>query len=536
MNHVDAIDAIGMFDRPILDRRIECPRFVNVLASTFLDIRSNAPKRTRFHIRRLKCNVRKVFGEVNHMLSRAFSDCQNELRFGAQFAQHAENGIFVAFSGWSMVFGFGEHQAVTITDEGSREYRNVHCLQNAMYLDHGGNNVAPRSQIPGILAVNMKHHAFIRFSSRLLAASFVFANLGCSDATPAPAPGPQPLGDPLTYDVTKPGLYTCGHRILQMTYTPPALPSRTIPVEVWYPSTSTDGLHPKYQGVFEDLLAYDDVPLAPTSWKLGLPVLVHSHGYKGFAGNSGRLMCHFASHGWLAVAPAHKGNLINDTPATLPLDIYIQRPHDIRAALDFIDSLPADDELSGKADMTHVAMSGHSFGSYTAWAIAGAPLDMANFETRCQMNDIADCTTEKMNVLAGDLSEPRAKIAMPLAGTANKEIGDAHYDLAKVPVLMMSGSLDISGQDKVITLVKNVDLTWVNVENGCHQLYGLGNSVLGDPACTALPDEEGFSLVNPWILAYARYHVWQDRTQFVADLVERKASLSPKVIVQHAGP
>jgi predicted dienelactone hydrolase len=382
----------------------------------------------------------------------------------------------------------------------------------------------------------MQLRAFLPHCFRRLAPVFVLTSLGCSDATPPPAKGPEPLGDPLTWDVTKPGLYTCGHRILQMTYTPPALPSRTIPVEVWYPSTSTDGLHPKYQNVFEDLLAYDDVPLAPTSWKSGMPVLVHSHGYKGFAGNSGRLMCHFASHGWLAVAPAHKGNLINDTPPTLPLDIYIQRPHDIRAALDFIAALPADDELSGKADMTHVAMSGHSFGTYTAWTIAGAPLDMTTFETSCQTGDIADCTPDKLKALAGDLSDPRPSISMPLAGAPDREIGMANFDLAKIPILMMSGSLDLSEQPQIMMAVKNVDLTWVNVENGCHQLYGLGNSVLGDPACQALPDEEGFSPVNPWILAYARYHVWQDRTPFVADLVEAKTSLSPKVMVEHVGP
>lgn len=369
----------------------------------------------------------------------------------------------------------------------------------------------------------------------LVAMMFVLANLGCTQETPG-KPGPRPLGDPLTWEATKPGLYTCGHRVLQMTYTPPALPSRTIPVEVWYPSTSTDGEHPKYQGVFEDPLAYNDVPLAPTSWKSGMPVLVHSHGYKGFAGNSGRLMCHFASHGWLAVAPAHVGNLINDTPDPLPLDIYIQRPHDIRAALDFLTSLPEEDELAGKADLTHVAMSGHSFGSYTAWAIGGAPLDIMNFESRCASGDIGDCTPEKMNVLKGDLSDARAHIVMPVAGVPNREIGDANYDGANVPVLMMSGTLDESGQDKIITLVKSVDITWVDVEGGCHQLYGLGNSVLGDEACKALPDEEGFSLVNPWILSYTRYHVWNDRSPFVADLIEQRSSLSPKIKVQHFEP
>ncbi len=361
--------------------------------------------------------------------------------------------------------------------------------------------------------------------------------LGCSDTTgPAEPTEPAPLGDPLGWDATKPGLYTCGHRILQVTYTPPSLPSRTIPVEVWYPSTSTDGEHPKYQGIFEDKLTYKDVPLAPTSWKSGMPVLVHSHGHKGFPGNSGRLMCHFASHGWLAVAPAHVGNLLNDTPDVRPLDTYIHRPHDLRAALDLVASLPDDDELAGKADLTHVAMSGHSFGTYTAWTIGGAPLDTANFEMRCQNGNLAECTPEKIAVLGGDLSDSRAKIVMPLAGVPRSEIGDANFDKAKVPVLMMSGTLDESSQADLMTTVTNVDLTWVNVESGCHQLYGLGNSVLGDPACAALPDEEGFELVNPWILAYARYHVWEDRSQFVADLIERRVSISPKVVVQHVGP
>lgn len=247
-------------------------------------------------------------------------------------------------------------------------------------------------------------------------------------------------------------------------------------------------------------------------------------------------MCHFASHGWLAVAPAHVGNLLNDTPEPLPLDIYIQRPYDIRAALDFIENLPADDELSGKADMGHVAMSGHSFGAYTAWTIGGTGIVPGVFDSLCQAGTINECTPEKLAAVSADLSDPRPKITIPMAGMSRNIIGDANYEKVKVPALMMSGSFDLGGQDEIIALAKTGDLTWVNVEGGCHQLYGLGNSVLGDPECKVLPDEEGFSLVNPWILAYARYHVWEDRSQFVSDLVERKVSISPKVMVEHVGP
>ncbi|MFO0756895.1 MAG: hypothetical protein U0359_10405 [Byssovorax sp.] len=348
--------------------------------------------------------------------------------------------------------------------------------------------------------------------------------------------GSGPSIDPLTLDPTQPGPYTCGHRELSTTYTPPGgIPARTIPVHVWYPSNATEGDHPVYHGIFPDDHSLEGVPLAKPLWKSGLPVLVHSHGHKGFAGNSARLMCHFASHGWLAVAPEHVGNTIGDTPDQRPLAIYIERPADIRAALDLVAALPGDDPLSGKADLGHVAMSGHSFGTFTTWAIGGAKLDAQQFVDRCTSGDLGPCSDAEHAALAGDLSDARPKIIIPLAGAPNQEVGSG-YDAVKVPVLMMDGSLNPVGNDQIWASSTKLDLTWVDVEGGCHQLFGLGNSVLGDPACKALSDEEGFSLVNPWVLAYARYHVMGDRTEPVKGLVEGTTSLSPKVKVQHKAP
>ena len=100
----------------------------------------------------------------------------------------------------------------------------------------------------------------------------------------------------------------------------------------------------------------------------------------------------------------------------------------------------------------------------------------------------------------------------------------------------MTGSLNDVGADTLFASVKGVDLTWVDVAGGCHQLYGLGNSVLGDPGCAVLPDEEGFSLVNPFILAVARYHVLDERGDEVKSLTEGTRSLSPKMTFQHEGP
>ncbi len=356
----------------------------------------------------------------------------------------------------------------------------------------------------------------------------------CSSGGSGPAPEPTPKVDPSTFGVSDVGPFTCGHRVLETTYAQPAgQPMRTIPVHVWYPSTSTDGEHARYKGIFVDTVAWEDGALAPSAFSGGYPVLLHSHGYQGFAGNSARLMCHFASHGWLAVAPEHVGNTLIDTPDPLPLAMYYQRPLDMRAALDFIDHLPEGDALAGKADLAQIGVSGHSFGTYTAWAEGGAAFDLPTFEAKCDAGDLAACDAAGLAVFETDLSEKRAKAIMPLAGGPSAYFGKSGYDAVKVPVLLMSGTLDKVKAEEIFDGVKGVDLSWVEVEGGCHQLYGLGNTFKGADECTVLPDEEGFGIVNPILLAFARYHVLGERGDEVTGLALGTKGLSPKAHFQH---
>ncbi|MFO0587129.1 MAG: hypothetical protein U0441_06315 [Polyangiaceae bacterium] len=346
-----------------------------------------------------------------------------------------------------------------------------------------------------------------------------------------------PIGDPLSYSVLEEGPYSCGHRVLETTYALPAgKGDRTIPVHVWYPSRVAEGEHPKYRALFEDDHAWEDVPLADSPWKAGFPVIVHSHGYKGFAGNSARLMCHFASHGWVAVAPEHVGNTIGDTPDPLPLAVYYERPLDVRAALDLAATPPDGDPLTGRLDMDHVGMTGHSFGTYTAWAIAGGTFDLVNIQSKCDKGEVAPCSPEEIAVFSTDLTEKRAKMAAPLAGGHNDFFGSYLEKSAKLPILLMTGSLDPVGANNLFLNMDGVDLTWVNVDGGCHQLFGLGNTQLGDVTCAGLPDEEGFAIVNPWIVAYARYHVLGDMTPEVKAIVEGTQSVSDRADFQHKSP
>ena len=364
---------------------------------------------------------------------------------------------------------------------------------------------------------------------------------GCSGTSVASQPPQSDAStaavDPLSWSVTRPGPFNCGHRVLETAYTPPGgLAARTITVEVWYPSNVAEGEHPNYLHLFRDKIAWDDVPPAPPAFPAGMPVLVHSHGHKGFPGNSARLMCYAASHGWLAVAPEHVGDTLGDAPDTVPLAVYIERPLDIRAALNLVRDLPTTDPLARQADLSHVAMSTHSFGSYSGWAAGGATVDDAAVRAACADGSVTNCTETQIAALATDMREPRVQALVLMAGAPRPFFDNGGYDAVRVPVLMMSGSLNTVSNDKIYDSVTKLDIGWLVVDGGCHQLFGLGNSVLGGPECAVLPDEDGFALVNPWVLAYARYHVLADRGAEVKGLVEGTTSLSPLTHLRHKTP
>jgi predicted dienelactone hydrolase len=343
---------------------------------------------------------------------------------------------------------------------------------------------------------------------------------------------------PLSWPVGKAGPYVCGLRILQMTYKlPGSLGERTVPLYIWYPATQAVGDHPAYMGAFDDPKSWLNAPLGPSAYAAGYPLLVHSHGYEGFSGNSADLMCHIASHGWIALAPEHVGNTLIDTPPQLPLVHWIHRPMDIKAALDWAKTPPSGEVLAGKLDLAHVGMSGHSFGSYTVWGIAGAVYDAVKLAAECKNGQWPDCTPDLLAEFAKPLSDDRPLAFISLAGDGDSRMFSTWgRNAVNRPLLQMNGTLNDSGETQLFADVTGVDLTWVDITGGCHQLYGLGNSINGGPECKALGDEEGFALVRPWFLAWLRYHVLADRSAEVADIVTGKVAVSPLVAFQHKAP
>jgi dienelactone hydrolase len=361
---------------------------------------------------------------------------------------------------------------------------------------------------------------------RLLFAVCVAA---CSSQTDPPAPAveagvPQiamPAADVLSYAVDKTGPFKVGHRSKEISYTPPGQPARKIVIEYWYPSLDAEGDTAKYLSLFTDAETFEGASLAPPADGKSYPVHVYSHGSSGFPATSFRMARYFASHGWLYVAPTHLGNTLGSPEGKdRPFSLFYLRSMDVTASLDtLVNEFP-------KARVDRVVMSGHSFGAYTTWATMGAKFDMVTIQKKCDaMEWTVPCKPEDLAILAKGVADPRVIAGIPMAGGNQDMFND--YDAPKKPVLLMSGTDDVSGQgiyDKVTTL----DLTWLEFTGGCHQLFAMGG-------CAKFDEKLGWALTNTHALAFARRLLLGDKSARTEAIVKGIEVLSDKIVYRHKG-
>ncbi len=348
-------------------------------------------------------------------------------------------------------------------------------------------------------------------------ATLLLVAIGC--AADEPPPG-----------IDEKGPFNVGYRRFEIDYEPAGQGiTRTIPINIWYPTNDSEGMRVTYAGLFIDDESWMDASLAPPVDPSGYPVHVYSHGHRGFGGTSATLMRHFASHGWVAVAPDHIGNTFGDFIDPRPTNIYFLRSMDISAALDAVENLPSDDPLAGKLRTERVLMSGHSFGTETTWASAGATYDVARIRERCDAGEI-ECTDVELAAFEAGVRDPRVVAAIGMAGSIKKDwCGDDGWMSVDIPFFSMSGSLDPVGADEQFAMVSGMDFTWIDIEGGCHQTFALGG-------CDDLSDELGFPIVNEYALAFGLHHVLGDETPDVMSALDGSREVSPLVTFMRKEP
>ena len=175
------------------------------------------------------------------------------------------------------------------------------------------------------------------------------------------------------------------------------------------------------------------------------PVIVFSHGAGGSQSCCEGLTRHWATYGYVTLQPTHEDStvqrrnageedinfLVAVRDALKKPALWQSRPKDISFVLDSLPVLqkriPA---LSGKMDVVCIGVGGHSMRAFTADAIAGALVDLPKHP-------------------ATNFADPRVKAVVLLSPQGPGEFGlaDHSWDHVKLPLLSMTGSLDLGAEN-----------------------------------------------------------------------------------------
>jgi predicted dienelactone hydrolase len=200
---------------------------------------------------------------------------------------------------------------------------------------------------------------------------------------------------------------------------------------------------------------YVDV-YVPQSPQGKMSVLVFSHGLASRPEDYANGLERLASQGFLVVAPQHPGSdsiwakevLEGYHGEAFDLNDFINRPKDISFVIDELERRNGP-QFQNQLDLQNVGMGGHSFGGYTALAIAGAEIDFEHLKQECErpyggvnVALLLQCRALDLPRQTYNFRDNRVK-AVFAANPVNRGIfGPKGLSKITIPIMFGSGSYD----------------------------------------------------------------------------------------------
>ena len=250
--------------------------------------------------------------------------------------------------------------------------------------------------------------------------------------------------------VEEPGPWAVGTKTVEVT----GARGRTLPTQVWYPvdtEVAADAEPAVYEfpGIEVPSGAVAGAPPADGEF----PLVIYSHGNNGLRYVSSFMTEHLASHGFVVMAPDHTGNTAIDNflgTGDETEQSAADRPADVAAVIDAAEAgVPGLEDVVAVTDTDRVAVTGHSFGGYTALVAAGGTDDIES--------------DERVDAIIG-------------LAPASSGIPDDSLEAVDVPTLLVSGTLDETTPVEEDTirpaeLVQGRPLVRADIEKAGHQSF-----------------------------------------------------------------
>jgi len=310
------------------------------------------------------------------------------------------------------------------------------------------------------------------------------------------------------------GPYGIGYFSVPVTYkTPIDNEDRTVQALVWYPTIEVDGERPIY-GVVSSEIAVKDA--MPANFERR-PTILFSHGHQAYPGVMSYLMEHWASHGYVVIAPGHTGNTVINGDAR-ETDIYYLRALDLKAAFDhFLDDNTG--PLAGLLE-DQAVVTGHSFGAYTAFGFSGAAFAIDSLKVECEMPGASSdfCSTltvEKVAIFRTGLKDERVIAAMSFDPGNFDMYGRDGIAEVEVPVLhAVAGDGNHAdadpAKDKFWQALSNPQDVRLLLVDGGHNDFVDSCGAGIDIRCSDLPPELVWRAMRVYTLAFLRKHLEAD--------------------------
>jgi predicted dienelactone hydrolase len=198
---------------------------------------------------------------------------------------------------------------------------------------------------------------------------------------------------------------------------------------------------------------------APQPWPdKPVPVIIQSHGLASSPAEVDLYFYayHLASHGYFVAAPQHPGSdvqqvrhmLQGKTSEVFKRSEFINRPADISYLLD---QLGTESPWSEHLNLDQVGVMGHSFGAYTAFALAGATIQFKGLEQVCALPNLEpnlslllQCQALALPRQFYQLHDRRIQAVMSLDSVGSEVFGRSGLAQIHVPVMLVSGSHDVT--------------------------------------------------------------------------------------------